>query len=38
MLGVSISKKVDVTTKDNEGNGGEEITKEIIQKISRAKG
>lgn len=33
MLGVSISKKVDVTTEDNEGNGGEEMIKGIIQKI-----
>lgn len=37
MLEVSISKNVDVTKEDNEGNGEEEIIKEIIQKFSRAK-
>lgn len=30
MLGVSISKKVDVTIEGNEGNGGEEMIKGII--------
>lgn len=31
MLGVPIFKKVEVTIEDDRGNGGEEITKEIIQ-------